>query len=268
VVVDTRSTDRTRELAAAAGCVVLDHPFDGYPQQRDWGLRHASVRNAWILMIDADERVAPELRRSIADVLADPSPMSAYAVRFRFIFYGRWMKHSWYGTWIIRLMRRDRARYEMRGVHEHLVVDGPTGYLQGDLVHNDFRDMNAWIDKHNRYATLEAAEMMRDGRGERLQGRLFGSRVERRRWLKDRVWNRLPLRPFWVFLFLYVIRRGFLDGALGLRFCVMHAMFDGFTTAKVWESRWNARHPARNYYRELLGRELVAHPQERVYYPG
>jgi glycosyltransferase involved in cell wall biosynthesis len=266
VVVDPLTTDRTREIATAAGCDVVDHPFEGYAHQRDWALHQGNLRNTWILILDADERVAPELRRAIASVLADPEPKSAYAVRFRFIFYGRWIKHCWYGTWIIRLIRRDTARYEMRGVHEHLIVDGETGYLDGDLIHNDFKDMDAWIEKHNRYATLEATEMIRDERGDRLRGRLFGSRVERRRWIKDRLWNRLPLRPLWVFVYLYFVRLGLLDGALGFRFCVMHAIFDAFTTSKVWEARRIARHPAGNYYRELLGRELAAHPDEHAFY--
>ena len=151
-------------------------------------------------------------------------------------------------------------------MHEHLIVDGEVGYLQGDIIHNDFKDMNAWIEKHNRYATLEAAEMIREASSDRLAGRFFGTRVERRRFIKDRLWNRLPFRPLWTFFYRYVVKLGFLDGALGFRFCMMHAIFDAFIVSKVWESRWTARHPAGNYYRELLGAELAVHPDERAFY--
>jgi len=162
---------------------------------------------------------------------------------------------------------RDRARFELRDVHEHLAVDGETGYLTGDLIHNDFKDMDAWIAKHNRYATLEAGEIARAGGGLRLEGRLFGSRVQRRRWIKDRIWNRLPFRPLVLFFYLYVVRLGFLNGRLGMRFCLMHAIFDAFTTAKVWEERWVRKHPVGNYYREILAREVARHPAERAFYP-
>jgi len=266
VVVDPRSKDGTREVSRAFGCEVVENLFENFSQQRNWALDHAALRNEWIFVFDADERVSPQLRRDIIRSLDDPGGKAAFAARKRFVFYGRWIKHCWYGPWTISLFRKGKARWERREVHEHLIVDGEVGYLPGDIVHNDFKNMDAWIEKHNHYATLEAAEMIRSERGDRLHGRLFGSRVERRRWIKDRFWNRLPLRPLWFFVYLYVVRLGFLDGALGFRFCLMHAIFDAFTTAKVWEAHWTARHPAGNYYRDLLARDLSAHPQERSFY--
>jgi glycosyltransferase involved in cell wall biosynthesis len=266
VVVDPRTTDRTREISRMFGCDIVENLFEGFSQQRNWALDHAGLRHDWIFVFDADERVSPQLRRDIASVVGDPAARAAYAARKRFVFYGRWIKHCWYGPWTVSLFRNRKARWERREVHEHLIVDGEVGFLPGDIIHNDFKDMHAWIEKHNRYATLEAAEMLRDERADRLAGRLFGSRVERRRWVKDRLWNRLPLRPLWLFFYLYFVRRGILDGALGFRFCVMHAIFDGFTTSKVWESRWIARHPARNYYRDLLESELAARPHEIAFY--
>ena len=268
VVVDPRTTDRTREIARAAGCDVVERAFDGFARQREWAIRSGVLRHDWIFILDADERVAPRLRREIAGVLADPRPLAAYAVRFRFVFYGRWIKHGWYGTWIIRMFHRDRARYELRDVHEHIAVDGATGYLTGDLIHNDFKDMDAWIAKHNRYATLEAREILRASGHGQMAGRFFGTRVERRRFVKERIWNRIPFRPVWLFVYLYIAKLGFLNGSLGFRFCAMHAVFDALTTAKVWESRWLARYPAGNYYRELLEKELAERPDESSLYPG
>jgi glycosyltransferase involved in cell wall biosynthesis len=266
VIVDPRTSDRTREIAREHGCEVVENLFENFSQQRNWTLDHAGLRYDWVFVFDADERVSPQLRRDITAVVADPAAKTAYAARKRFIFYGRWIKHCWYGAWTVSLFRNRKARWEGREVHEHLIVDGEVGDLQGDIIHNDFKDMDAWIEKHNRYATLEAAEMIRDERSDRLQARLFGSRIERRRWIKDRLWNRLPLRPVWFFVYLYFVRLGILGGALGFRFCLMHAIFDAFTASKVWESRWIARHPAGNYYRELLGTELAAHPHEHACY--
>jgi glycosyltransferase involved in cell wall biosynthesis len=268
VVLDPRTTDRSRQVAAAAGATVVENLFRGYAQQREWALRSGSVRNTWVLVLDADERVTPELRRDVTAAVTGDAPHAAYGMRTRFIFYGRWMKHCWYGTWNLRLFRRDRARYEMREVHEHVLVDGTTGYLDGDLIHNDFKDMDSWIAKHNRYATLEAKEIVAGGVEERLAGNLFGTRVERRRWIKDRLWNRMPFRPLALFVYLYFVRLGVLDGRLGFRFCLMHAIFDAFTTAKVWESRWTTAHAAENYYRTVLAEDLARHPSERGMYPG
>lgn len=266
VVVDPRTTDRTREIARAAGCDVVEKAFVSFSEQRNWSLDHAGLRHPWIFVFDADERVSPELRRDITRVVADSGSASAYAARKRFVFYGRWIRHCWYGPWTVSLFRSGKARWERREVHEHLVVEGEVGYLPGDLVHNDFKDMDAWIGKHNHYATLEAREILRgEGQGQ-LGGRLLGTKVERRRFIKQRIWNRMPFRPIWLFAYLYVVRLGVLDGRLGFRFCVMHAIFDAFTTAKVWESRWLARHPPRNYYRDLLAQDLEARPDDRTFY--
>ena len=267
VVLDPRTADRSREVARSAGADVVEHLFESQAAQRNWALDSGLLRNPWVFILDADERASPDLRRDIAAAIRSGDSRAAYAIRSRFIFYGRWMKHSWYGTWNIRFLRLGAARYEMRTVHEHMLADGPIGYLNGDIVHNDFKDMDAWIEKHNRYATLEAAELMKSGPSGLLAGRLFGSRVERRRFLKERVWNRLPFRPLWLFVYLYVVRLGVLEGAVGYRFCMMHAVFDAFINAKLWEARWLARHTIPNYYRDLVNDDVRLHPGDRTYYP-
>jgi glycosyltransferase involved in cell wall biosynthesis len=266
VVLDPRTTDRSREVAEARGAKVVEHLFEGYAAQKNWAIENLPWTSGWILIVDADERVSPELRQEIEVVVQDAAPKSAYAVRFRMVFYGRWMKHCWYGTWIIRLLRRGKARYEMRGVHEHVLVDGPIGYLHGDLIHNDFKDLDAWIAKHNRYATLEAEEAVMGSDGGHLEGRLFGTRLERRRFLKERVWKRLPFRPLWLFIYLYFFKLGFLDGRLGLRFCLWHAIFEAFVTGKVWEKRLLAKGPIPNYYMKEVEAYLAKHPAARESY--
>jgi glycosyltransferase involved in cell wall biosynthesis len=265
VVVDSRTTDRTREVAAAGGAEVHEHAFETFAAQKNWALSTIRWQAPWLLIIDADERVSPELRDEIQAVVSGTEPKAAYAMRFRFIFYGQWIRHCWHSTWIVRLFQLNRARYETRGVHEHMIVDGSFGLLQSDLIHNDFKDMDAWIAKHNRYATLEAEELARPEQNALLRGRLFGDPLERRRFLK-RIWNRLPLRPAWLFVYLYVFKLGILDGRLGFRFCLMKAIFDAFISAKAWEQRQLAAGPPPNYYRMMLDRYLVQRPEARAYY--
>ena len=264
VILDPRTTDRSREVATASGARVVEHPFESYARQKNWALENAVGACPWTFILDADERVSPELREELASVLADERAKDAYAVRFRFIFYGRWMKHCWYGTWIVRLFRRGKARYEIRGVHEHMIVDGELGLLQKDLIHDDSSGLDAWIAKHNTYATLEAEHG--DGGGDELHARPFGTKVERRRFLKDKIWKRLPLRPLWLFMYLYVVRLGVLDGRLGLRFCLWHAIFEAFVTGKTWEKRLLAKGPVGNYYRVAVERYLLEHPEARPLY--
>jgi hypothetical protein len=246
------------------GAEVYESSFESFGAQRNWALTAVAWKQPWILVLDADERVSPQLRQEIEEAVTAVRPKSAYAVRFRFVFYGQWIRHCWYGTWIVRLFQHHKARYEARGVHEHMIVDGELGWLQGDLIHNDFHNMDRWIEKHNCYATLEADETIASAEN-RLRGRLFGDRVERRRFFKEQ-WKRLPFRPLWLFLYLYIGRLGFLDGALGFRFCVMKAIFEGLVTAKIWEKKRLAMHPPGNYYREHLAEYLRDRPEAHRYY--
>jgi hypothetical protein len=268
VVLDPRTKDRSREVAQALGAQVVEHLFEGYAAQKNWAIGNLPWTTDWLLIADADERVSPELRTEIESVAHDARASAAYAVRFKMIFYGRWMRHCWYGTWVIRLLRRGKARYEVRGVHEHVLVDGELGYLQGDLIHNDFKDLDSWISKHNSYATLEAEEIAQGSGISHLEGKLFGTRLEQRRYLKVRIWKHLPFRPLWLFIYLYLFKLGFLDGRLGLRFCLWHAVFEGFVTGKVWEKRLIAKASRSNYYRKELEQYLAKHPEARAYYEG
>ena len=268
VVLDPRTRDRSREVAAAAGAEVVEHLFDTHARQRNWALDQYAWRAPWILVVDADERVSPELVEELRAIVSAPDAFAAWAVKKRFIFYGRWMRHCWYSAWDLRFFRHGSARYEERAVHEHVIANGPVGYLRADLIHNDFKDMDSWIDKHNRYATIEARELANAAGENRVRGRLFGSWTERRRYIKEEIWNRLPFRPLFWFLYLYVWKLGFLDGRLGLRFCLMHGMFDAFVTAKAWERRHLGGSPPPNYYRGELGEYLRRHPESSARYPS
>jgi hypothetical protein len=121
----------------------------------------------------------------------------------------------------LRFFKRGRARYEQREVHEHMVVDGPVGYLPGHLEHHDRRGLEEYMSKHNRYSTLEAREVVRlltERRGRKLPARLTGGPLERRRWVKETLYPRLPAKWLLRFCLMYLGRGGFLDGRNGLRF--------------------------------------------------
>lgn len=269
LVVDSGSTDATVQVARGAGAEVLVHDYAGPAQQKNWAMAHPSIRNRWVLFVDADERVSPELAREIRDVISSSAHHAGYHVNRRFIFYGHWMRHSWYPSWNVRLVLRDKARYEERPVHEHMLVDGTVAYLRHDLIHNDFRDMTHWIATHNRYATGEAAELVRRQLGHASDGlpaSLFGGPLERRRWVKNVLWPWLPARGLWMFAYLYFLKRGFLDGETGFHFCLMHAIFEHFISAKAWESNYLRRHDPGNYYKRAVESYLASHPEDAVNY--
>src|SRR5262249_45219960 len=216
-VVDSFSRDRTVEITRARGAQVAQHAFENYSRQKNWALDTLPFRTEWVLIVDADERVTPELRREIEALLTDDTACAGYYVNRRFIFLGHWIRHAgWYPSWNLRLFRHRLGRYDDREVHEHVVLNGPAGYLRNDLVHHDRRPLEAYVARHNRYSTLEAmarfkAESNAPDRA-RLPSRLVGSPVERKRFVRERVWPHVPARPLALFIYMYVLRRGFLDG--------------------------------------------------------
>lgn len=267
VLLDPRTSDASRGLSIGAGAEVVEHPFENYADQKNWAFESVNWRSPWILIVDADERVPPDFLVELRHIVTCPHSLEGYALRKKFVFYGQWIRHCWYSSWDLRLFRRGRARYEPRAVHEHMVLDGRLGFFRAGLIHNDFKDLHAWISKHNRYATLEAEEVEKGHKEDALEGRLFGTRLERRRFLKETIWSHLPFRPLLLFLYLYFFKLGILDGRLGLRFCIWRAIFDAFITGKVWEKRLLSTGKVRNVYRQELERHLLLHPEDASLYP-
>ena len=240
-VVDSLSHDRTTEIARARGAHVVQHPFESYSRQKNWALDTLPFRNDWVLIVDADERVTPELRCEIEGEL-DSSRYDGYYLNRRFIFLGAWIRHAgWYPSWNLRLFRHRLGRYDDRDVHEHVVLNGRVGYLRTDLLHHDRRGLEAFIARHNTYSTLEAharlkTEMVAPDRAT-LPVSLLASPVQRKRYLRERVWPRMPARPLALFVYMYVLRRGFLDGRAGLALCVFHAFQEFMVGLKMAELR-------------------------------
>ena len=239
-VVDSCSTDSTREIAAAAKANFVEHAFENYAAQKNWALQTLPISQPWILILDADERVSPDLAREIAAVVAAPNPCDGYYINRRFMFMGRWLRHcGWYPSWNLRLFRRGHAHYEQRPVHEHMVVQGSVGYLQNDLIHADERGLAAWLQRHNHYSTLEAQARaaaqtsIKTG----LEPGWLGSPVQRKRVIKELIWPHLPAKPLLWFVYMYILRAGFLDGRQGFSFCVLQAMQEHHIGLKLRELR-------------------------------
>ena len=240
-VVDSFSRDRTVELARSSGATVVQHAFESYSRQKNWALDTLPFRNDWVLILDADERATSGLRCEIEATLRNTDYAGFYVNR-RFIFLGAWIRHAgWYPSWNLRLFRHRLGRYDDREVHEHVVLNGAAGYLRNDLLHLDRRGLEAFVARHNRYSTLEAAARFKTERDApdraRLPLSLLASPVQRKRFLRERIWPRVPAKPLALFVYMYLVRRGFLDGRAGLALCVFHAFQEFIVGLKLAELR-------------------------------
>ncbi len=244
VIVDSSSKDKTHEIAAAYGARVIDFVWDGkWPKKRNWTLHHADLKHEWVLFVDADEWIVPELAKEIGRVIEGGNQIGYYINR-RFIFMGRWLRHcGYYPSWNLRLIKRGFGEYERltsvddtgsgdNEVHEHMVPTGPVAYLQHDMLHFAFPDIKTFIEKHNRYSSWEAAVEVS---GQAGHEKVVGNRtLSRRRWLKS-LSRHLPFRPFLRFCYSYFFHLGVLDGRAGFTFCRLLAIYEYLSVAKKYE---------------------------------
>ena len=240
VVLDSYSTDRTVEIAQAAGARVYQRAHDTESRQRTYGLKEIEYKYPWVYTPDADEVTPSDLRDEMLAIARDATrPESSFRIRYKNMFMGRWIKHSsLYPTWITRLVRPDRVRYE-RDAHSRCLTEGPEGRLNAHFIHYSFnKGMNAWYDKHNRYSSSEARETVTSLREKRVPWRdlLSGVPEVRRRALKE-LSMRLPFRPAARFVYMYVLRGGFLDGREGYHYCQLLAAYEYMIVIKTEELR-------------------------------
>lgn len=231
-VLDSGSTDRTAEIARALDAKVDTRPFDGYASQRNAGLS-LPFKNEWIVMLDADERMTPELAAEIeSEIAAADASVAMFRVRRRDIFMGRWLRRSsGYPTWFPRVIRRGRVRVE-REINEVYIPDGEAEQLQAHIDHFPFnKGMDWWFDRHNRYSTMEA-QLLIDRKGSSSPAATSSDPGARRAALKALAY-RLPLRPYLMFLYLYIVRGGFLDGKPGWVYANMRLAYEIMIDAKA-----------------------------------
>lgn len=262
-VLDSQSTDGTQELARQAGAVVVEHAFEGYARQKNWGLENLPFTGEWVFIIDADERLTPGLVREIKTRAADAASADGYFVNRLMIFMGRPIRHGGlYPSWNLRFFRRGRCRYEDRSVHEHMLCDGPTDYLRQEMLHIRHETISQYIAKHIHYANLESDEWvkLRLGRGSAASPQaLFRHSLRYRQWLRRRVWPVLPGRPLWRFIYMYLLRMGFLDGRAGWDLALLMASYE-YMISLLYRDKLVA---ARARLRQAEGATLAASEPQR-----
>jgi len=233
VVFDSLSTDRTRDIAVERGARVVTRPFDNWSAHQNWAVTNIAFRHAWVLYLDADERCTPALQDEVLRRERAEATEAAFRIRRKDFFMGRWLKHAQlYPTWLVRLFRPARIRYE-RLVNPVAMVDGPIGELDGHIHHYPFsHGVSHWVARHNRYSDMEAIEAAKV-RDTRVSSGSVWSRDpnERRRALKD-IFFRMPARPLVKFLYYYAWRRGFLDGRAGFTYATLQAFYEYLIACK------------------------------------
>lgn len=243
VVLDSESTDRTQEIAVSYGARFETRPFTNYADQRNFGLNTLQYENDWILMLDADERLTPDFVQEVENRLAvSDAATTLFRLRRKDFFMGRWLRRSsGYPTWFGRLLKKGHTRV-VREINEEYETTGNIEYLEEHILHFPFaKGIANWLEKHNRYSSLEA-ELLESEHVESWHLKSLFSRdpVIRRKAQKYYVY-RLPGRPVLVFLALYFFRRGFLDGRPGLQFCLLRGYYEFMISCKRFELRRIAR---------------------------
>lgn len=240
VVYDSLSTDKTVEIARGYGNVsIVERKFDNWSSHQNWGAKNIEFKHPWVLYVDADERVDDELAREVRR-MADPNaPESAFRMRRKDYFMGKWLRHAQlYPSWFVRMYRPQKIRYE-RLVNPVAHVDGPIGDLQGHIIHYPFsKGLVHWFERHNSYSGFEAEEQLKVTGGDRrpIWQVLSRDPNDRRAALKD-IFFRLPLRPHVKWLYFILWRRAFLDGRAGLTYARLQYLYEYMIQMKAREMR-------------------------------
>ncbi len=244
-IVDSGSTDRTLEIASREASAVLYHPFENYALQRNWAQQNLPIRSDWVLHLDADERLTPELVQEINSILKSPAPtIDGYLFRKRTIFMGRWIRHGGhYPSFHLRLFKAKKGFCEDRLYDQHFIVRGKTRALENDYEDVVSSNVLTWSTRHLRWASLEAREISGCvSSPDTVQAELLGNPIERRRWLRNDLYGRVPLfwRAFLYWIYRYFLRLGFLDGKEGLIFHFLQGCWFRFVVdSLILESRVN-----------------------------
>jgi glycosyltransferase involved in cell wall biosynthesis len=240
IVVDSCSSDRTVEIASRYPVRVVQHPFESHGRQRTWMLENIPPKHEWIYILEADERMTPQLFTECEKASQNPDYIGYYVAE-RVIFMNRWIRRSTqYPRYQLRLFRHGKVWFTDYGHTEREVCDGSTGFLKETYPHyTSSKGLSRWIEKHNRYSTDEAKETLHQLENGTVSWRslFFGkSEVERRRALKD-LSLRLPARPLTRFLYMYFLLGGCLDGRAGFAWCTLQAFYEYLILLKVWEMK-------------------------------
>jgi glycosyltransferase involved in cell wall biosynthesis len=248
MVVDSGSTDETQAIAEAAGARVVQFVWNGrLPRKKNWALENIPWQYEWVLIIDADERITPELEREIREAIRRTDVDGFYLNR-RFWFLDGWINHcGYFPSWNLRLFRHRLGRYEQieidenipsgdNEVHEHVLLNGRAEYLSSPMEHYAFPDIATFVEKHDRYSSWEAAALLRVDPADKnsLRATPFGTPLERKRWLRNLAVN-IPFRPSLRFVYHYIWKQGFRDGYRGWVLCRLLASYERMIVSKERE---------------------------------
>jgi glycosyltransferase involved in cell wall biosynthesis len=250
VVLDSHSTDATQRIALAHGAEVVQFDYrGGYPKKRQWALETLPISTEWVFLLDADEVITPELWSEIRQAIGRRPEIDAFSITKGFHFLGRPMRRGGFSHSAVLMFRRGKARFErlfdddLTGmdmeVHERVLVEGKIGRLDTPLIHEDFKGLQAYIDRHNKYSTWEAklrSNFLSSGKygQETIRPNLFGNSQERRRALKALV-VRIPFEQWIWFFYHYVVKLGLLEGRRGLIACQIRMSYIAQVRAKMYE---------------------------------
>lgn len=237
-VYDSYSNDNTVAIARSYNAKVTQRVFDNWSAHQNWGLRNIPFKYDWVFYVDADERVTPELVRSIEQAIQNPSDRVAFRVCRRDFFMGRWLKYVQNTSFYIRLFRPEKMHYK-RLVNPVSLVDGNVGDITGFLDHFPFsKGISHWLERHNTYSSLEARQIIENRiRDESfsIKKAFFGKDISTKRFHQKELFYRLPARPVVKFIFFYIIRRGFLDGKPGFTYAMLQALYEYTIVLKTRE---------------------------------
>jgi len=243
VVVDSGSQDDTQKIADAYGAAVVQFKWNGlWPKKKNWALANVPFKHEWVLIVDADEWITPELADEIEQAVKNTEHVGYYINR-KFIFMGGWIKHcGYYPSWNLRLIRHGCGQYEQltdigdtssgdNEVHEHITPTGPVAHLKNDMLHFAFPTIHTFMEKHNRYSNWEAAVQYNSRLSDSAS---IGTKLSGRRRLKN-LSRYMPMRSALRFFYSYILRGGILDGRPGYIFCRLLAMYEYLSVAKYLE---------------------------------
>lgn len=215
LIIDSTGTDSTETIAKNfSGVTVIKKEWLGYSKTKQFAV--SQTKHNWVFWIDADEVLTNELKQSIKSLNLEESPHKAYKMPRIANFLGRWIKHSgWYPGYVTRLFNKNNAQFSDKDVHEDLIIEGSTGKLTGDIEHYTDPDIFHYYDKFNKYTSLAAGEL-------NAKGKSFG--------IAD-----ILIRPVYLFIKMYIIRAGFLDGLQGFMLAVFSANYVFTKYCKLWE---------------------------------
>ena len=253
-VIDSQSTDATAAIAESSGANVAQfHYAGGWPKKRQWALDTLPLACDWVLLLDADEVLTPQVFAEMQAAICDQG-IDGYYLGLDMFFLGRRLRHCGASFYKLALFRRGKGNFECRArnqnssmcdmeVHEHVLVNGTTQKLSHRLLHHNVDSLDRYIHKHNQYSNWEArVSAERETNGDQVEPALFGTQAQRRRWLRKRFFG-LPGSPILFFLYKYFLRLGFLDGVPGLIYCAFQGIQFFHIKAKLYELKHAPRNP-------------------------